>query len=162
MDCYRTLLLRRPPPAPADDRLASWTLRVSVWKGAKLVVNDAHALWRPRGPNPCAESPRERLDTLMVELGPPGLGTTYDLMVAAPNDDPAAFGGKAWRPVYPNDPIETIRLFPEHGGSYYDALLGPWDDVSIEHREADEWWIHPYSDYAVLDQALELGALNRR
>lgn len=118
-------------------------VEVSVWPcgdPAALHLDRRPAQWRP--PKPDATSSRharDRLGYLQVEVGEPGLGSTYDLMVATHNDDPSAFGGFHWRPIAADTTRDAVRLFPEGGASYYEAVLGYYDDVVEAIRDADAW-----------------------
>ena len=125
------------------DRGPDGTARVSVWGRTKPPV--AHLVDRPAGWHAPLDSAagsrhaRERLGYLQVEVGDPGLGSTYDLMLATRNTDPAANGGFDWGPVASDTERCDVRLFPEGGASYWEAVLGYYDDVVEAIRDADGW-----------------------
>lgn len=118
-------------------------VEVSVWRRgdpAALHLDRRPAEWRP--PKPEAASSRyarERLGYLQVEVDEPGLGSTYDLMVATHNADPSTFGGFKWRPIAADTSRDEVRIFPEGGASYYEAVLGYHDDFVEAIRDADAW-----------------------
>jgi hypothetical protein len=91
----------------------------------------------------------ERLDTLHVELGTKGLGTTLRLMFAVENRDPAHLGGLPWVHVPEGTEPAAIRMHPEQGGSYYAAVLSAWDDSAEAMTESEGSWLRPYSVYAL-------------
>lgn len=113
--------------------------RVSVWarlRGTRFLT-DAPAVWH--APKPGAEDSdraRDRLGLLQVETGAPGLGSTYDLMLATAR---TGSGKYDWVRVSEGTPRAALRLFPEGGASYWEAVLGPWDDVVETIRDADGW-----------------------
>ena len=118
-------------------------VQVSVWRCADLAalhLDQRPAKWNAPKPEAASSaSARDRLGYLQVEVGEPGLGSTYDLMVATRNTAPSAFGGFDWRPITADTPRDEVRLFPEGGASYYEAVLGYYDDVVEAIREADAW-----------------------
>lgn len=118
-------------------------VEVSVWRRgdpAPLYLDRRPARWRPPKPDAASSSyARDRLGYLQVEVGEPGLGSTYDLMVATRNEDPSAFGGFHWRPITADTSREEVRIFPEGGASYYEAVLGYYDDFVEAIRDADSW-----------------------
>lgn len=98
------------------------------------------ATWHPPRPEAATSAnARHRLGYLQVEVGQPGLGSTYDLMVGTHNEDATTFGGYTWRPVAHDTPRDRVRLFPEGGASYWEAVLGYYDDFVESIREADAW-----------------------
>ncbi len=117
--------------------------RVTVWScsEAKIVhLDDRPAKWHPPEPTAAASpNARQRLGYLQVEVGDPGLGSTYDLMAATGSTEPTAFGGFHWRPLAPETSRSDVRLFPEGGASYFEAVLGYYDDAVEAMREADAW-----------------------
>lgn len=135
-----SLVIARPKPD---------AITVTVWLGlGERVLADARpARYRPRDPA-AGSSPNAsaRLDRLEVELGDVNLGPTYTLLIAGPNDDPSAWGGFAARPLLPTDAPEDVSLFPEAGASYYEAVLGYYDDVAEAEREVHSWR-HPLGCY---------------
>lgn len=131
------------------DRSGDGNLCVTLWRGLaeSVLAENLPAEWHPREPDAAMSmSARRRLDYLCVELGQPGVGATYDLMFATENNDPAAFGGFRWRPVDTAADIQGVRLFPELGASFYEAVLGFWDDFIEAQRQADSW-VEPLSTY---------------
>jgi hypothetical protein len=122
-------------------------LRVTVARSGVMQASQRPTTWHPRTPGEeASESALKRLDWLSAELGAPNLGPTYRLYVAAENTDTGRYGGKQWRPVLPDDPIEGIRLFPEPGASFYEAVLGAWDDY-VEDINAGIAWVYPLSTW---------------
>jgi hypothetical protein len=98
-------------------------------------------------PNTLGDRAQTRLDKLEVELGTPGLGTTLRLMFAVENTD-AEKSPHQWLYVPDDADPAQVRMHPEQGGSYYEAVLGPWDDF-VENLDEDEGgWLRPYSVYA--------------
>ena len=127
-------------------------LRVTVWKGLgpETHIVDRPAHWKPPDPKRAADSfGRARLGFVQVELGDPGQGTTYDLMLGWPNSDPDAFGGYQWIAAPPDAKLDDLRLFPEGGASFYEAVLGIWDEYVEEMNEAERGWIEPLSTYRI-------------
>ena len=125
-------------------------LRVTVWEGlgGAPLAEDRPATLHPPEPGREADGyARARLGYLQVELGDPGLGSTYDLMVGYPSDDPSATGGFAWGRLPSGGDPSRLRLFPEMGASFYEAVLGAWDDFVEEARQAEGHWIEPLSSY---------------
>lgn len=118
-------------------------VQVSVWRCADLAalhLDQRPAKWHPpRSDVATSANARDRLGCLQVEVGEPGLGSTYDLMIATRNMDPSAFGGFDWRPIRADTSRDDVRLFPEGGASYYEAVLGYYDDVVEAIRDADSW-----------------------
>lgn len=122
----------------------AWRVSVSRRRGQKLLVAGRPAKWIP--PKDGAEHSavaRDRLGYLQIELGEPGLGSTYDLMVAVKG----AAGGKFdWVRAPTAVPRAQLRLFPEGGASFYEAVLGAWDDFVEAIRDGDRW-MHPLSTW---------------
>lgn len=121
------------------DRAPDGAVRVSVWRRRDLAAHlvDRPATWHP----PVASAARSadaksRVGFLQVEVGDPGLGTTYDLMVACPAAHDSGF---AWGPLTDGVARDAVRIFPQGGASYYEAVLGAWDDVVEDLRAADAW-----------------------
>ena len=141
-------------------------VRVSVWRcadRAALHLDQRPAKWHPPKPDAATSAhARDRVGYLQVEVGHPGLGSTYDLMVTTRNLDPSTFGGFDWRPIMADTPRAEVRLFPEGGASYYEAVLGYYDDVVEAIRDADDW-MQPLSTWlpavlASVDLRAALGA----
>lgn len=114
-------------------------LRVSVWRRSDLAPHlvDRPASWHP--PKAAAASSpnaKERIGYLQVEIGDPGLGTTYDLMVACRNADPAASGGFAWGAVPEGAARESVRMFPQD---------------FVEDLRAQDAWMQPLSTWRPAD-----------
>ncbi len=125
----------------------SEVIRTTVWRAGAVQADRRLTTWQARTPGmEASESTSKRLDCLSAELGEPNLGPTYRLYVAAENTDPTQYGGKQWRPVLPEDAASGVRLFPEYGASYYEALLGKWDDF-VEDINAGEEWVYPLSTW---------------
>lgn len=125
-------------------------IKVAVWRGFReqLLVNELPARWKDADPAAAKSSyALSRIGYLQVELGMENLGTTYDLMFAAPSSDLEASGGFLWRAVEATDAIEIVRIFPQGGASYYEAVLGAWDDFVEDMRDAEQSWITPLSTY---------------
>jgi hypothetical protein len=115
---------------------------VTVWRRADGLQHLAlrPATWHAPDPSASASpDAKRRLGYLQVEVDTPGLGSTYDLMLACRNADPSQYGGFDWRPAPPEFPREHARLFPQGGASYYEAVLGAWDDFVEPIRSADRW-----------------------
>lgn len=116
--------------------------RVTVWRlrDQHAHLSDRPAKWHaPIASAATSSNAKERLGYLQAEVGDPGLGSTYDLMPATRNTDPAAFGGFDWKPIPEDVSREDVRLFPQGGASYMEAVLGYWDDVVEEIRDGDRW-----------------------
>ncbi len=123
--------------------------RVSVWRGlgsARLLTR-CPGRWHPHR-EPGSAVARRRLDVLQVEAGDVGLGSTYDLMLARENRDPAAFDGMRYVTADDETPLDDLRLFPEVGGSFYDAVLGA-DDPFAEDERDTLGWAQPYRTYHI-------------
>lgn len=116
-------------------------------KGGKR-LDAAPARYAP-ATKPSSRVASERLDTLHVELGATGLGTTLRLMFAVENRDPARFGDFQWIQVPEGAEAAAMRMHPEQGGSTYAAVLGPWDDFAEEVTVREGSWLRPYSVYAL-------------
>lgn len=117
-------------------------IAVSVWRVADggALMTRRPGKWRaPRVGAEASAYARERLGFVQVEVGLPGLGTTYDLMVARANPEPGTRGGYQWIRLAPETARADVRLFPEAGASYYEAVLGYWDDYVETLRDADAW-----------------------
>lgn len=148
-----------PPPAPPEVCFGLWVTedgtremrisrgtdglaRVSVWARDphREHIADRPARWHPPVVSAASsQSARERIGYLDAELGDPGLGSTYSLMLATANEDPSACGGFVWGAVTGDTPRHAVRMFPEGGASYYEAVLGYWDDFVEAIREGDRW-----------------------
>ena len=125
-------------------------LRVTVWRGLGPELHiEAHAAkWHPPDPERSADrSARARLGYVQVELGEEGHGTTYNLMVGWPNRDPERCGGYQWIAAPPEASADELRLFPEGGPSFFEAVLGVWDEYVEEMNEQERGWIEPLSTY---------------
>lgn len=110
--------------------------------GRMLVTN-----WHAKKPgHEASRVPGWRLDRLVVEAGRPGLDRTYELLVARPNRDPSAYGGLPWVCAGPSTPREDIRLFPQTGASFLDA-------VSYQEDEGFIPWAEPLSTYRPATEA---------
>lgn len=77
---------------------------------------------------------------LRAELGEPGMGTTYELSAVVAGED-----GR-WRPATPQDSAAAVRLLGAHGASFYEAVLGAWDDF-VEDINAGDAWAMPDTIY---------------
>lgn len=135
-------------------------LWVDVWKGLgeEQHLERAITSWVPRRKGAEGGPGRARLGYLNVELGEPGLGTTYALMLAYPNEDKSTWGGYDWRAFPADGDPKRARLFPEGGASFYEAVLGAWDDFVEDLRDNEQDWIEPLSTYRPATQA-EITAL---
>ncbi len=131
--------------------------RVSVWScdPFREHAGERPARWRPPVPSAgSSRSARDRIGYLEAELGEPGLGSTYVLMLATRNADPSACGGFEWGAVTGDTQRAEVRIFPEGGPSYYEAVLGYWDDFVEAIRDGDRW-MEPLSTWIpVQDDAL--------
>lgn len=117
-------------------------LQTGMWtcQPHRVHIDALPARWRPPVASAAASSwARDRVGYLEVELGAPGLGSTYALMVATRNVDPGAGGGFEWGAITSETPRADVRIFPEGGASYYEAILGYWDDFVEAIRDADSW-----------------------
>ena len=87
-----------------------------------------------------------RLDNLVVELGTPNLGSTLQLLFAVENDgsSPIPF---QWLHVPDTAAADDVRLHLDQGGSYYEAVLGPWDDFVESLHSAEGDWLRPWAVY---------------
>lgn len=124
-------------------------LSVTVWKGLgpETHVVDRPAKWHPPDPERATDSyARARLGYVQVELGDVGQGTTYDLMLGWPNESAS---GYQWIAAPADAALDDLRLFPEGGASFYEAVLGVWDETVEEMNEAERGWIEPLSTYRV-------------
>lgn len=126
---------------------------VTVWRGLgpTRLLDAGLARWRPHR-DPTSSNPMRRLDVLQVEAGADGMGSTYDLMVACANHDASAFGGFGWRPAAADTPLSELRLFPQLGASFYEAVLGAYDDF-VEEERGGLSWAEPYSTYRPMTPA---------
>ena len=113
------------------------------------VLFEKKAAWTP--PKDGAEqspSARERLGYLRVETGDEGLGNTYDLMPGRHTSE----GKLQWVRLQPETAQASVRLFPEVGASFYEAVLGMYDDFVEEQTGAETSWVGELSTYLpVLD-----------
>jgi hypothetical protein len=116
-------------------------VRVSVWRidTGKMHANNRPAEWHaPVEVSRNSDCARACMGYLQVELGDTGIGSTYDLMLARRNDDDA--GAKdEWVAVTSDTPRAETRIFPQGGASYYEAVLGKWDDFVEDIRDNDRW-----------------------
>lgn len=106
--------------------------------GSERLLSAAPAAWIPRKDEHAKEASR-RLDRVQVELGPPGIGETYILMLARPSDDGARWHGYSHVALRDDTPVEEVAIFPEHGGTPYGGDDWDWQEG---------WW-YPYSTYRV-------------
>ncbi len=130
-------------------------VEIDLWRrlGPERWLQRRPTSWTPRQQD---DSPiaRRRLDTLQAEIDAPGLGPTYDLLFAQANDgandgasDSATrHGGFQWVGRQADTPLAELRAFPELGASFYEAVLGPYDDAIEEEREGTAWAM-PYSTF---------------
>ncbi len=87
----------------------------------------------------------ERLDNLQLELGTANLGTTLRMLFCVESDDNTKFGGFQWVHAPEGTDIAKLRMHLDQGGSYYEAVLDPWDDFVENLNEAEGGWLRPYS-----------------
>jgi hypothetical protein len=123
------------------ERAPGGGVRVSVWRidTGKMHAKDRPAKWHgPGEASHNSDNARARIGYLQVELGDPGLGSTYDLMLAKRNEPPA-LRNYEWGAVAINTPRQQTRIFPQGGASYYEAVLGKWDDLVEEILDQDRW-----------------------
>ena len=113
----------------AEDRsktLVVWAegdgLKVNVFRG---LGPQTHATGRP--------AKRQPDGSALTELGEPGMGTTYTLRLVA--RDAAGH----LRAATPDDDADSVRVLGEHGASFYEAVMGPWDDFVEALNDADAW-----------------------
>lgn len=117
---------------------------VVVQTSDERVVFEKKASWTP--PKEGAEqspSARERLGYLRLETGDEGLGNTYDLMPGRETSE----GKLKWVRLEPETKRASVRLFPEVGASYFEAVLGAYDDFVEEQTETETWWVGELSTY---------------
>ena len=88
--------------------------------GPALLAERRPATLRPNG-------------SIQAELGDPGLGTTYTLSATIRGE------GGYWRAVGLSDPHHDEVALGSHGASYYEAVLGKWDDFVEDINAADAW-----------------------
>lgn len=113
----------------------------------KRVLFEKKASWTP--PKDGAEqspSARERLGYLRVETGDEGLGNTYDLMPGRETSE----GKLQWVRLKPDTAQANVRLFPDVGASFYEAVLGMYDDFVEEQTGAETSWVGELSTYLPL------------
>jgi hypothetical protein len=108
-------------------------LRVTVRRepGGEILLERAPATWTPHV-DPTSEDAHRRLDRLIVELGPEGIGATYELLFARESPGP----GPRWVTLAPSTAPADVRVFPEYGGS---PFTDDWD-------WQEGWWC-PYSTF---------------
>lgn len=126
------------------------TLAISGVEEAQVVVRGPDeavlftkkATWtQPKDGAEQSPSARERLGYLRLETGDEGLGNTYDLMPGRETS-----GGKLkWVRLRPDTKRENVRLFPEVGASFYEAV--GVDDFAEEQTETETWWVGELSTY---------------
>ncbi|MBT3219438.1 MAG: hypothetical protein HN348_10130 [Proteobacteria bacterium] len=115
--------------------------------GPATHVEDRPAEWNPCKPEASAsDNARKRLDSLVAEMGQKYLGTTYRLMFARQNPDPESHGGFNWIAIDESTAIEDVRIFPQGGASYWEAVLGYYDDFVEELNSFDDWMM-PLTSY---------------
>ena len=127
-------------------------LRVTVWKGLgpDTHIVELPAKWHPPDPERASDSyAKARLGFVQVELGDVGMGTTYDLMLGWENPDPNTHAGYQWIAAPPDAKVDDLRLFPQGGASFYEAVIGAYDDYVEEMNEAEQGWIEPLSTYRI-------------
>ncbi|MBT3218463.1 MAG: hypothetical protein HN348_05180 [Proteobacteria bacterium] len=123
--------------------------KVTVFEGLGPAT---HVVARPAEWHPCqpeaaaSDNARKRLDALVAEMGEKYLGTTYRLMFARSNRDPKSHGGFNWIAIEDSTPIEDVRILPEGGASYWEAVLGAYDDFVEELNSFDDWMM-PLTSY---------------
>lgn len=128
-------------------RGAAGDVTLTLWRGfgPEPLLACRPVSWSPRR-REGSEIARERLDVLQAEIGAPGLGPTYDLLIARANDDERRHGGFQWVGRDAATPLADLRAFPELGASFYEAVLGAFDDA-IEREREDTAWAMPYSTF---------------
>ncbi len=134
----------------ADD--AEYPFRVSVWRGLgeAVHVSARPARWTPPNLEKSQKLASHRCGMLEAELGDRGLGCTYRLYFTAPGPEPKTFD---WCAVLSTTTPAEVRVFPESRGSFYDAVLGHYDDFAEELRDAETHWVGPLSTYRVASDA---------
>jgi len=127
-------------------RNATGTLRALVWEGERVRVDTVHMSFAPHT-NAISPNASQRLDTLSLELETPGIGPVYLLMFSIENCTPGTFGDFRWIHPLPESPLSDLRLHAEYNASLTATMVGPWDDLAIDERQALESWIVPFSTF---------------
>lgn len=97
-------------------------LKVNVFRG---LGPQTHVTGRP--------AKRQPDGSALTELGEPGMGTTYTLRLVVRGEDGHL------RRANPDDDADSVRVLGEHGASFYEAVMGPWDDFVEDLNAADAW-----------------------
>lgn len=86
---------------------------------------------------------KHRLPYLMAEgdRDSPGMGRTYLLHFAVRNENPTLYDGFHWRPPGEDDPIARIRIVPDTGAGFIDA-------VTYQEDEGEIPWAEPFHPLA--------------
>ncbi len=122
---------------------------VSVFNSSgRCLYGPSPATFR-RHSEPSSRLASQRLDQLICELGSPGLGTTLHLLVSIPNAAPSTDA-----PLWVTAPMDalgaTLVMHLDQGASFYEAVLGRWDDA-VEAMDEDEGgWLRPYCPYRLV------------
>ena len=95
------------------------------------------ARWTPRTPGARFG---DRLDQISAEADLEGLGRTYLLLFAVENHDPEQNWGMMWAPVPEGTPLADIRIVPDTGPGFIDAMVWEEDEGVIP-------WAEPFTPY---------------
>lgn len=121
---------------------------VVVRTPAGEILFEKEATWTP-AKDGADQSPsaRDRLGYVRLETGDKGLGNTYDLMPGRNTTE----GKLQWIRLAVDTPRADVRLFPEVGASFFEAVLGMYDDFVEEQTEAETSWAGEISTYLPID-----------
>ena len=105
----------------------------------------AEWVWRDQSAGSSTHA-RKRLDHLSIELGTPSLGQTYILYFARDSTDSDSDSGFQWVPLEEGTPLEMVRIVPDLGPSFNEAVLSVYDEV-VEEEYEDSAWVRPYRNF---------------
>ncbi len=125
--------------------IASTAILVSLYqkKAGEMLIRRRRALWNAPKKSARYDTLRNRVGFLQVELGDPGLGSTYDLFFVVLS------AGERYRyaPISEATRTDEIYVLPRFGASFFDAAVGGDDDDAEEMRLEEQAGLRPLVPY---------------